>query len=455
MNEIKEKIDIKISKNRLVATLYLKDPDTIEEITQEEILQLLDNYEIVFGVINLSEFDWKQKLKDDSEFIIAEGKKPENGIDGKLIVKQSTDSSLAEEEKKNFRDVTKIPMVQENDILAQLIPPTDGEPGIDVFNNLLKQKKGKPYKCKPGENVSFNESDQTFIATSDGQLSVGNHLISVYPLYEISGDLSLKTGNIEFNGSVIIKGNVPTGYRVTAKGDITVYGIVEASFIEAGGNILIKEGIAGMEKAVITAGLDLEAGYINQAEVKAGKDLKVRKSIMHSNCVAQDNIFCINGSIIGGSCSAGKVIEVKNLGNLANSKTELAFGIQKQILDRVSGLKKKQKELTENQQKLQILGERLKQKKDSVGELSTKERITLLKQRNMLEKMTEKLLIIENELNQLQFEIGNYKGMKLIVKGKAYENVELMFGKYKRVLHQEHRYFQAYLEEKEITIQSL
>ncbi|MGP4040273.1 DUF342 domain-containing protein [Gracilibacillus sp. D59] len=455
MNEIKEKIDINVSQDRLVATLYAKEPDAIEDITEEEIQELLKSYNIIFGVINIDEVDWKQKLTEDNKVIIAEGKIPKNGMDGKLIVKQSTDSTLNEEEKKNFRDVNKIPMVEENDILAQLIPPTDGEPGIDIYNNPVNQKKGKPYKCRSGANVSFNESDQTFIATSDGQLSVGDHIINVYSLYEISGDLSLETGNIEFNGSVMIKGNVPTGFRVTADGDVTVFGIVEAAYINAGGNVLIREGIAGMEKAVVTAGADIEVGYINQAEVSAGKDLKVKTSIMHSICVAQNNIFCSNGSIIGGSCSAGKMTEVKNVGNLANSKTELTFGISKKVLDRVSDLKQEQKELEVNQQKLRIMGDQLKQKKDAIGELPTKERIMLLKQRNMFDKTTDKLQTIKNELTDLQFEIGNYDGMKLIVRGKAYENVELMFGKYKRVLYQEYQYFQAYLEEKEVTIQSL
>ncbi|SFM31839.1 hypothetical protein SAMN04487943_11347 [Gracilibacillus orientalis] len=455
MNEIKEKIDINISKNRLVATLYVKDPDAAEDITEEDVLELLSSYDIIFGVMNLAKSDWKQELIENNELVIAEGKKPENGTDGKLVVKQSTDRSLAEEEKKNFRDITRIPMVAENDILAQLILPTDGEPGIDIFNESLKQKKGKHYKCKPGENVSFDEAENTFIATSNGQLSVSAQVINVYPLYEINGDLTLETGNIEFNGSVMIKGNVPTGFSVTANGDVTVYGIVEASYINAGGNILIREGIAGMERAVVTAGANIEVGYINQAEVTAGNDLKVKKSIMHSHCVTQQNIFCANGSIIGGSCSAGKVIEVKNVGNLANSKTELAFGISKKRLDSVSDLKKEQKELKDNQHKLRMLGDQLKQKKDAVGELPTKERIMLLKQWNMLEKTTEKLQIVENELNELQFEIGNHDGMKLMVNGKAYEHVVLMFGKYKRVLHQEHQYFQAYLEEKEVMIQSL
>ncbi|WP_058307790.1 FapA family protein [Gracilibacillus massiliensis] len=455
IQELKEKIDIKISQDRLTATMVVKDIEKLEEVAEEEIESLLDDYKITYGILPWNEMDWKQKLQEKNELIIAEGKKPNNGENGSLVVKQSINNEVSEEEKTNFRDVAKIPMVDENDVLAQLIPPTNGEAGIDVLNQAIKQKKGSIFKCKAGENVSFNESEQTFIATSSGQLSVGDSIINVYPLYEVNSDLSLETGNIDFNGSVTIRGNIPTGYKVKAKGDVAVYGIVEASFIEAGGNVLIREGIAGMEKAVISAGEDLEVGYINQAEVYAGNNLKVRKSIMHSTCVAQGDILCQNGSIIGGSCSAGKVIEVKTIGNMANSKTELAFGISKKTVDRISNLQKKQKELKENKAKLKVLGDQLQQKKDAVGELLAKERIMLLKQRNMYEKTVEQLSEIQEELKELQFEIGNFQDMKLIVKNKAFENVELIFGKYKRVLHQEHKHFQAYLDEKEVTIQPL
>nr|WP_235182564.1 FapA family protein [Gracilibacillus boraciitolerans] len=194
---------------------------------------------------------------------------------------------------------------------------------------------------------------------------------------------------------------------------------------------------------------------MNQAQLSAGNDIKVKKSIMHSTCVAQGDIRCNNGNIIGGSSSAGRVIEVKELGNKANSKTELAFGVSKKVVDRVSALKKKQKEVKESRQKLRILGDQLQQKKDAVGVLMATERIMLLKQRNMFEKMSQQLSLINEELSELQFEIGNMQEMKLIVKGKAHENVVLIFGKYKRILQQEHKYFQAYLEDKEVTIQSL
>ncbi|GAE91600.1 hypothetical protein JCM21714_553 [Gracilibacillus boraciitolerans JCM 21714] len=255
LEEIKEKIDLKIDEDQLTATLFLVNEEQAENISIEEINLLIEEYNLLYGIIDMHSSGWQQKLIDNYQFVIAQGKKPENGKHGSLIVKQSTENELSEEEKTNFRDVTKIPMVEANDLLAQLIPPpTDGEPGIDIFNQPIKQKKGKPFKCRAGKNVTFNEKDQTYIASTNGQLSIGDHILNVFPLYEIPGDLSLKTGNIDFNGSVTIRGNIPTGFKVIAKGDVIVYGIVEASYIDAGGNIFISEGVAGMDKAIIKAG---------------------------------------------------------------------------------------------------------------------------------------------------------------------------------------------------------
>ncbi|UOQ47851.1 FapA family protein [Gracilibacillus caseinilyticus] len=454
MSELKENIVIKVSHDRLSATLLLKKSELVDTLTFEEMQDVMNENNITYGILDLNKINWKKQLKEEQMIVIAKGKKPVDGEDGKLLIRQSTENELEEEEKSSFRDVHKIPMVEENDLLAQVVPPTDGEAGMDVFEKTLRPKRGKPLPITAGQNVTFDKEQLSYFASAAGQLSIANQVIQVHPLYEVNGDLSLKTGNIEFNGSVSIKGNVPSGYRVKAKGDIIVYGIVEGSFLSAEGNITIREGIAGMDKAKIHAAGDIEVAYINQAEVTAGRDLKVKKSIMQSHCEAQENIFCPNGNIIGGSCSAGKIIELKNLGNMANLKTVLSFGVSKKILDRVNILNKKRQELEDNKQKLRMLGDQLIEKKKAVGDLPAKERIMLLKQRNMLQLTTEQLQQVADELSELQFEVSNFSGLKLIVKGRAFDNVELIFGKYKRLLSQEHVCFEAFLDEKEIVIQS-
>ncbi|MFC4404554.1 DUF342 domain-containing protein [Gracilibacillus xinjiangensis] len=450
----KNAIEIKVAKNRLKAWIELIDSELLEEVRTNDLIKLLEKEKIQKELIHFDEANWKQSLQEKQQLVIAEGTPAVNGVDGYIDWKLSLDAELSEQEKSSFRDVKKIPSVTAETLLAEVIPPTEGKSGIDVYGNIVKQQKGRKVSTKAGQNVEFNEETRNFIAKKDGKLSVTDKLIQVFDMYELSGDVTLETGNIDFVGSVYIRGNVPAGYTVKAQGDIHVLGIVEAAYLKAGGNIVINGGVSGMDKAVIQADGDVRISYINQSSVESGNNLIVSKSILHSQCVAQESILCENGSIIGGTCSAGRQILVNTVGNFANTKTELALGINKNKRERLEYLKKEIDKLLNNKTKLKTLGNQLQDKKERIG-LNAKERIMLLKQRNMYEKVIEQINEMEEEMDEMQFSIGNYTDMEVIVKGKAFDNVLLIFGKYSRKLDREFKYFKSYLKEMEIVIDSL
>src|SRR5699024_7083456 len=111
--------------------------------------------------------------------------------------------------------------------------------------------------------------------------------IEVHEVYQVDETLSMKTGNLDFVGSIVIRSDVPTGYIVRAGGDIKVFGIVEAAEVHAGGSLFISEGLAGLQKGTITAGGDIHIGYINQGKAEAGDSIYVENSILHSECIAK------------------------------------------------------------------------------------------------------------------------------------------------------------------------
>lgn len=215
---------------------------------------------------------------------------------------------------------------------------------------------------RAGKNVVYNETDKAFYSEIKGKLSVTGNRINVHNVYEVNEDLSMKTGNISFVGSIIIRGNVPTGYRIEAEGDIHVYGLVEASYLKAGGNITISEGVAGLKKAEIIAGGDINIGYINQATVEAGQNIIVNNSIIHSECVAKKHIYCHSGSIIGGTCSAGVTIEAKEVGNKMDTKTEISIGVNKAEFDLETQLESAKRTLMSEITKLNKLGDGLEKR---------------------------------------------------------------------------------------------
>ena len=48
-------------------------------------------------------------------------------------------------------------------------------------------------------------------------------------------------GNIRFDGTVLVRGNILNGFKVEADGDVQVNGVVEGGYIENTGNVIVKK----------------------------------------------------------------------------------------------------------------------------------------------------------------------------------------------------------------------
>ena len=80
------------------------------------------------------------------------------------------------------------------------------------------------------ENVVCNAEMTIMYAAIDGLFTLtGGETINVFPIYEVNGDVDYHTGNIDFVGTVVIRGNVLTGFRIRAAGDIRIVGGVEGA----------------------------------------------------------------------------------------------------------------------------------------------------------------------------------------------------------------------------------
>ncbi|CQR47673.1 hypothetical protein BN1058_02000 [Paraliobacillus sp. PM-2] len=457
MESLHEIFKLTISKDKMSATLDRKQDYQEDLLNEQLLLSFLEEQRVTFG-IDMEKI--KQIVSGDAAnlmfpVVIANGLPVEQGKDGEITYVCTQNEIVKQEERRNFRDVKKIPSLNKGEQIALLSDPTLGQNGRNVFNEEVLAKAGKPIQIRAGRNVLYHKKNKSFYATIDGQLSIGNKVIHIFDTYELNADVSLQTGNLKFVGSIVIRGNVPTGYRVEAEGDIYVYGLVEGAYLEAQGNVYVSEGIAGLGKGTIISKGDVTIGYANQAAIDAGKDIMVKHSIMHSNCVAKEHIYCGSGNIIGGSCSAGQSIEVKNVGNKMYTKTEIAIGINQKDYELENALKKEKQALTDNIDKLHAIGNRLHEKEKTPDGLMPKERILLLKQRKSLHQMKEKVRAIDLELQSLQVELGDEEHIRLIVKGDIYPNTELRFSKYKKTINTLHKFIQIHLKDGEITTNSL
>ncbi|MGY0691584.1 DUF342 domain-containing protein [Virgibacillus sp. FSP13] len=455
MGDLQDYFYIKTTTDRMMAELYRTDG--LEDIdlnwTENSWRDFFNKHKILQGILEDSIQSLATRIDDiDFPIMIAKGVPAQHGKDGEIKYDFNLNPEFDKSAEWNFRDVMRIPSVQKGQRLATVYMPTEGTNGIDVYGNEVQAQPGKPVSFKSGENVVYNKQDHSFYAAEDGQVSVDSCYIMVHNVYQVNESLSMKDGNLDFVGSIVINGDVPTGYTVKAKGDIKIFGMVEAATLIAGGSIFISGGIAGLQKGIVEADGSIHAGYINQGIVHAGNDLFVESSILHSECTARNNIYCQKGNIIGGELSAGKLMEAKDIGNRMSTKTEIVFGLDKPIAEKEKKLLKEKEELLASLEKLTILGNKLANQDDKKN---PKIRITKLKQRHSYNQTAERLAEVDEELHQLNAQIGKEQEAKLMVCGQLYSNVMIAFGKYKRKIDTTNQHVQVKLVSNEITIQPL
>jgi uncharacterized protein (DUF342 family) len=169
---------------------------------------------------------------------------------------------------------------------------------------------------EPGNNVVVTEDRTEFLAAANGCVYFKSGKVYIEEAYSVKEDVSLKTGNVQFNGSIQIAQSVLQGFKVNAKKDIYVRGRVEGAELTAGGNIVIVGGITGMNTAKIEAGGDVTAKFIENATVVCGGNINCDILLM-SNVKAEKSIFMKGerAAIIGGTTLAGEQIVCKTLGS--------------------------------------------------------------------------------------------------------------------------------------------
>lgn len=385
--------------------------------------------------------------------VFARGLAPQHGKNGmlKYHVQLGTTIEINDQEHIDFKEIMVIPKVETGTKLVTIIPPTESKDGMNVTGNVVKAKPGKPAVMKAGKNTEFQEEHQAIFATGSGQVSLISKQIQVLPVYEVKKSVSMETGNIDFNGSIVINGDVPTGFSLKARGDITIQGTVEAATLEAGGSIFVHEGVYAAGNGRLNAGMDIRVRNINQANLKAGRNIIIENSCLHSHINAQDMLYCHRGHIIGGHISVGKKIEGNDFGNRLETKTEVYLGHSMDVMHLYNELESKIEQAQDQLKKLKLLGERLEEVKQ-IRDLSSKERVAMLRQRNTynmtkieLEKLLEKQFTLNEEKEAFDF-------LKMDVNGILYPNVHVMVGKYSMSIQQEYKHVSVVYKHQDFSI---
>jgi uncharacterized protein (DUF342 family) len=265
--------------------------------------------------------------------LIARGRPPVPGDGGRMELlvdpepeapKPGKDGSIDFKAFSFFRTVSK------GERLARIIPPTPGRPGMDVHGKELPPPPPPAGGRELGKNTALDPVNPAVVlAARAGRLAVKNGAPEVVEVLDVAGDVSLKTGHINFPGAVKVAGDVHGKMEIEAAGDVEVDGTVEDSVIRTDGAIVIKGGVNGLGNGLIKSRFSsVTIGYLHNQRIESASHIEVYNEIISSQLYARKNITMKFGrfTVLGDVLMAGESIDLFNVGSESGVKTLLEVG---------------------------------------------------------------------------------------------------------------------------------
>ena len=299
---------VDVSRDRMKATVKYDTKNGSRLPTFDMVMEALVEKGVRHGI---DEDEIRRGIESLAPFVAAQGTPPVNGenayIDRKFDLGVKGRPVMDEYDRVDYKNLNLFVLVKANDTLAIRIPQTKGKPGKNVFGDSVPAQNGRPIPMPEGKNTKVLGEHQ-LIATINGQIVDTGSKISIDPRLVIKGAVGVGTGDIDFDGSVQINGDVKQGFVVKATGDIEIKGSVNGAEV-TGRNVVVSGGVTGANEA----GRDI---YI--ADVSLHSTLRAGKKI---------NVEGKHGQIIGGLIVSGEEINAKVIGNEAYVITRVSVGV--------------------------------------------------------------------------------------------------------------------------------
>jgi len=303
-------------------------------MTPNEIVHALAEAGVIFG---LDEAAMQQlcAAPEGGRVLVARGNPARDGEDARfeMLVDVTRDRTPKVDEHGliDFREIGDIPLVDVGRPLMRLVPATAGYLGRNIRAEILEPAPGHPDQFPDGlVGASVAEGDKNLLcATLKGQpVRVGNGVM-VEQVVHFNG-ASMASGNIAFDGTVHVDGDVLSGMKVQAAGDIVVTGTVEGGHLDAGGSVKVGGGV--IARAKVLAGDSVSVRFVENSEISAGVSIVVDNMALQSQLQAGNQILVGVGStkrgrLVGGSARAMMLIQTPLLGDPASSVTQVLVGV--------------------------------------------------------------------------------------------------------------------------------
>ncbi len=467
ISNVQENVFVEIAQDEMSAKITILPPPSETErfATIEDVRKVLARHNVVFGINENKMTELAVKLariantKDMTEAVeeeVALGIPMISGQDAQIVYvyketlakNQESTPDQTDDGRVDYRAGHKIDNVTKGMVIARKIPVVKGVSGKTVTGKETPALEGKDIELTPNKGVIVSpENPFEYIADTDGQVIIKDNKISVLALYEIAGDVNFSTGNIDFIGTVVVKGDVKDGFKIHAGEDIIISGVVEGAELKAGGKITVVGGVSGNDKAKITCKGDASIKYVRNAIVEVGGNLNIGQAIMHSKVTCDGKVAVAGqrGVIVGGQIIAGQEVSAGIIGSNFATNTEIVVGEIVSIREELQKIDAELKSIVENLDKTKKGMLFLKELHTKLGgnlPADKKELLTKLT-RAQFKLIADSKMLAERKTEfqkKEQESMAEKRNCRVVCTGVIYSGVKIIINKVMRQISEELKY---------------
>jgi len=420
-------INVRISEDAMSASVVVQPPKRGAAPPEvSDVIEALNHSGVLHGIDRDRVQRLLSKREYDVERIVATGRAPVSGAGRRVTYHFNVNRGKPYLEmdfgRINLKELNFIENCHQGELLAELEPPVGPVAGETVTGQSIPaEAEVSSAQLRAGANTRLADGGRALYAASDGNVRLANGVILVEPVVTVR-NVSYETGNIYFEGSVVIEESVADGFVVEADGDIQVGKGVGKATLRAGGNILLKTGISGNGEGNIDCGGDLFAKYIESSTVTCRGNVIVEEAIMQSRVTAFGHIV-LNGrrsEIIASDLIVGGALWCKKLGNVNEAPTHVAAGVEPNLL---ITFRATVTNILEKQEEWNKVDQQLEQIERAIADGRTEARVLTAKR-----QLQVNLEQLEAEISRLQARIPALKD-RMEVSGQSMVVAEAMIFK--------------------------
>ncbi len=429
--EFMETVEIFISLDKMkVSCKFIPPSERGSLLSKQDLLADFSARGIRFGIKEDVIDEFLSHHVYNTEIVMAEGTQPRHGQDARIEYFFNTNTSLKpkhnEDGSVDYHSLNTICPVQKGEKLATLHPMDPGEPGMDVLGKKILPRSVKNRKIEYGLNISKSEDGNDIFSDVTGHVSLMGGKVFVSDVYEVPADVDASTGDINYAGSVHIRGSVRGGFTVIAENNIIVEGSVEDALLQAGGDIIVRHGIQGMQRGVMEAKGNIITKYIENAKVFAGGYVETG-TIIYSEVGAAEDIIVADhkGFINGGTIRAGGKVEANVIGSTMGSRTLVEVGMSPEKKERFNLLQNEMARIAKEKAKITPILDKYKQIIGAGQQLDPKNRMYFTQLMDQIKELDQRVEEDREEFELLHQDMIAGKHAKICVRKDIYPGTQI------------------------------